>query len=158
MEIPPWHSQTRRSAPAKPQEKPYKLSDEKGLFLLIHPQKDGKKCSKYWRFKYRFAGKEKLLAFGVYPDVPLKDARDLRDVARKLLAAGIDPGEHKKAVKTARATAAENSFEVVAREWLAKNKDGWAKSHFDKILGRLENDVFPYLGDKPISTITAPSC
>lgn len=141
---------------AKPKDKPYKLADEKGLFLLVRLQKDGLKCSKYWHFKYRYGGKEKLLALGVYPDVSLKEARDRRDDARKQVASGIDPSQHRKAIKTASTAAAENSFEVVAREWLAKNKDGWAKSHYDKILGRLENDVFPYLGDKPISTIAAP--
>lgn len=136
---------------AKPKEKPYKLSDGGGLYLLVHPN-----GGRYWRFKYRFGGKEKLLALGVYPDVPLADAREKRDGARKQVAAGIDPGQHRKAVKTASSIAAKNSFEVVAREWLAKNKDGWAASHHDKILGRLENDVFPYLGDKPISTINPP--
>lgn len=141
---------------AKPKDKPYKLSDEKGLFLLIQPQKDSTKCSKYWRFKYRYGGKEKLLALGVYPDVSLKEAREKRDDARKQVASGIDPCQHRKAVKIATITSAGNSFEVITREWLAKNKDGWAKSHFDKILGRFENDVFPYLGSRPIASITAP--
>lgn len=134
---------------AKPKDKPYKLTDGGGLYLLVHPN-----GSRYWRFKYRFGGKEKLLALGVYPGVPLTDARGKREDARKQVRDGIDPGQHKKAVKAARTTAAQNSFEVVAREWLAKNKGGWAASHHDKILGRLENDIFPYLGDKPVSEIS----
>lgn len=136
---------------AKPADKPIKLADEKGLFLLIHPN-----GSKYWRQKYRYGGKEKMLAHGVYPDVTLKDARDRRDEARKLLANGIDPGENKKAAKAAITERAANSFEVVAREWFAKHSPGWAKSHADKIIKRLENDVFPWLGGRPVGDITAP--
>ncbi len=136
---------------AKPSDKPYKLPDEKGLFLLIHPN-----GSKYWRQKYRFNGKEKLLAFGVYPDISLKDARARRDDARKLLANGIDPGEAKKAQKAAGMERAANSFEVVAREWFSKNRDTWAPSHADKIITRLERDVFPWLGSKATTDISAP--
>lgn len=136
---------------AKPADKPYKLSDEKGLFLLVHPN-----GSKYWRHKYRYEGKEKLLAHGTYPDTSLKEARERRDAARKLLADGIDPTEHKKAHKNAREERAANSFEVIAREWFTKNQNTWVPSHADKILARLENDVFPWLGGKPIAEITAP--
>lgn len=137
---------------AKPKEKAYKLADEKGLFLLVHTN-----GSKYWRFKYRFDGKEKLLALGVYPDVSLKDARDKRDSARKQLAVDkIDPGHHRKAHKTARAASAANSFEVVAREWFAKYSPNWVKSHSDKILRRLERDIFPWIGNRAISEISAP--
>jgi integrase len=136
---------------AKPSDKALKLTDEKGLFLLIHPN-----GSKYWRQKYRYNGKEKTLAHGVYPDVGLKDARERRDAARKLLADGIDPGENRKVQKAAKVERAANSFEVIAREWFAKNRDTWALSHADKIIKRLENDVFPWLGGKAIAEITAP--
>jgi len=136
---------------AKPTDKPYKLPDEKGLFLLIHPN-----GSKYWRQKYRYGGKEKTLAHGVYPDVGLKDARQRRDDARKMLANDIDPGEHRKAKKSAKEERAANSFEVIAREWFEKNRETWAPSHADKIIRRLEKDVFPWLGGKAIAEITAP--
>lgn len=136
---------------AKPTDKPYKLPDEKGLFLLIHPN-----GSKYWRQKYRYGGKEKTLAHGVYPDVGLKDARQRRDDARKMLANDIDPGEHRKAKKSAKDERAANSFEVIAREWFEKNRETWAPSHADKIIRRLEKDVFPWLGGKAIAEITAP--
>lgn len=136
---------------AKPTDKPYKLADEKGLFLLVTPN-----GSKYWRQKYRFGGKEKMLSFGVYPDVGLKDARAKRDEARKLLANDVDPGENKKVQKAAKTERSSNSFEVIAREWFAKHRETWAKSHGDNILARLENDVFPWLGGKAISEINAP--
>lgn len=136
---------------AKPKDKPYKLSDGGGLYLLITPS-----GSKGWRLKYRFQGKEKLLSLGIYPDVGLQEARKRREANREILANGIDPSDNRKAMKIADAERSANSFEAVAREWLSKNKDGWAKSHYEKILGRLENDVFPYLGNKPISTITPP--
>lgn len=136
---------------AKPKEKPYKLADEKGLFLLVHPN-----GGRYWRFKYRFVGKEKLLALGVYPDVSLKEARERRDNARKQVAADIDPGQHRKALKAAKATCAENSFEIVAREWFAKHSPNWAVNHSSKILRRLERDIFPWIGNRPIGDITAP--
>jgi integrase len=136
---------------AKPESKQRKLADEKGLFLLIHPN-----GSKYWRFKYRVGGREKLLALGVYPDVSLADARARRDEARKLLANGADPGEVKKATKAAGAEKAANSFEVVAREWYAKNKAAWNSGHGDRIIRRLERDIFPWIGSKPVADLTAP--
>jgi integrase len=135
---------------AKPKDKPYRLSDEKGLYMEI--MSNG---SKYFRLKYRFGGKEKRLAIGVYPETTLKDARSKRDEARKLLITGIDPGEHRKAMKQARVADAE-TLEFVAREWFAKFKPTWADSHADKIITRLEKDIFPWLGDRPISAITAP--
>jgi integrase len=137
---------------AKPTEKPQKLADEKGLFLLVHPN-----GSKYWRLKYRFDGKEKGLAFGVYPDVGLKDARAKRDEARRLLADGLDPSEHRKANKNARADAVGNSFEAVAREWFTKLLPTWTPDHADKIIKRLERDVFPWIGGKPIADLNAPT-
>ena len=135
----------------KPGEKPLKLSDEKGMFLLVTPA-----GGKLWRMKYRIDGKEKLLALGAYPEVTLADARQRRDDARKLLSNGVDPGDHRKAQKAAKTERAGNSFEVVAREWYVGHEPHWAKSHADKIIQRLEKDVFPWLGGRPIAEITAP--
>ncbi len=136
---------------SKAKAKPYKLADEKGLYLLILPQ-----GAKYWRLKYRFLGKEKALALGVYPEVSLSDARDKRDNARKQLANDIDPGIAKQVTKRATQTAAENTFEAVGREWFSKYSARWVKTYSSKILGRLENDIFPWLGKSAISEITAP--
>ncbi len=136
---------------AKPGEKPIKMFDERGLFLIVTPA-----GGKWWRLRYKVEGKEKLLSLGVYPDVGLKDARERRDAARKLLADGVDPGEHRKAAKAVKVERAANSFEVIGREWFEKNRETWAPSHADKIIKRLENDVFPWLGGKPIAEITAP--
>lgn len=135
---------------AKPDSKPYKLTDGDGLYLLV------KDTGKYWRFNYRFAGKQKTLALGVYPDVTLKAAREKLLEARRLLAGEIDPGMAKRLQKAARREAATNSFEAVAREWFAKYSPNWAKGHADKIIARLENDIFPWLGSRPISEITPP--
>lgn len=136
---------------AKPGEKPIKLFDGGGLFLLIAPA-----GGKWWRLKYRFGGKEKLLSLGTYPEVSLSDAREKRDQARKLLAADVDPGENRKAHKAAKADSSANSFEVVAREWFGKYAPNWATNHSDKIIRRLERDVFPWIGKQPIAEITAP--
>ena len=134
---------------AKAKEKPYKLYDEKGLFVGIQPS-----GGKWWRYKYRFEGKEKLLALGVYPEVSLKQARDKRDTARSQLANGIDPSAKRRAEKVAKAGA--ESFEAVAREWLVKFSPRWADSYSSKMLGRLEKDAFPWLGSSPVNAITAP--
>jgi len=136
---------------AQPADKQYKLTDGEGLYLLVTP-----KGGKYWRFDYRFDGKRKTYAMGTYPDVPLKLARDRKLDARKLLADGIDPNEMKKANKRARLDAAANSFEVVAREWLIKYSANWTTDHKERITRRLEKDVFPYIGNKPIEQIQAP--
>ncbi|SHM20204.1 Integrase [Nitrosospira sp. Nsp11] len=136
---------------AKPEAKPYKMADGGGMYLEVMPN-----GSKYWRFKYRFGGKEKRLAFGVYPDVPLSLARSRRDDARKLLANEVDPGIVKQQSKSASRENAANSFEAVAREWFAKFSPQWAPSHADKIIRRLENDAFPWIGSKPIADITPP--
>lgn len=131
-------------------DKPKKLADGGGLYLLLNPN-----GSKWWRFKYRYAGKEKLLSLGTYPDTGLADAREKRDAARKQLAAGIDPGAHRKAEKAAGEERAANSFEVVAREWHAKQSKSWVELHASRIILRLENDIFPWLGNRPIADITA---
>lgn len=136
---------------AKPKEKAYKLADEKGLYLIINPN-----SSKLWRFKYRFNGKEKLLAFGSYPDVSLLNAREKRDEARKLLANDVDPGIHKQIQKRAKKSTAENSFENIAREWYVKFSTNWEPNHGDRVLRRLERDVFPWIGNRPITEIMAP--
>jgi integrase len=137
---------------AKSRSKPYKIADSEGLFLLVMPS-----GSKYWRFKYFFLGKEKLLALGVYPDVTLADARDRRSHARRVLAAGKDPSEAKKEAKHLRAFNSTNTFEVVAREWYEKRKHEWASTTSATILGRLEQHILPMLGPKPIADITAPN-
>lgn len=136
---------------AKPSQKAVKLFDDRGLYLEISPA-----GGKWWRHKYRFEGTEKRLSLGVYPDVGLKEARSRRDEARKLLASGVDPGEHRKALKQARTDEVANSFEVLAREWFAKNSSTWAASHSDRIMRRLERDVFPWIGGKPITNVHAP--
>jgi integrase len=136
-------------ANAKPRAKPYKLADERSMFLLVTPN-----GGRLWRFKYRRPDtrKENLLSLGVYPDVSLKRARERRDEARKLLADGIDPGVNRQAERNAGA----DSFEAIAREWYAKHSPNWAVGHGDKIIRRLERDVFPWIGAKPIAHLTAP--
>lgn len=136
---------------AKSEAKPYKMADGGGMYLEVMPN-----GSKYWRLKYRYGGKEKRLALGVYPDVPLTLARERRDDARKLLANGVDPGEVKQQSKRATKESAANSFEAIAREWFAKHRHTWADSHSEKILYRLEKDVFPWMGSRPIADIKAP--
>ena len=134
---------------AKPRERPYKLGDAGGLFLLVNAA-----GGKWWRFKYRFGGKAKLLSLGVYPEVGLKQARAKRDEGRKQLAAGVDPSEARKAAKAARG--GEDSLEAVAREWHAKYAPLWVPGHAEKIIRRLERDVFPWLGGRPVGEVTAP--
>ena len=135
----------------KPQDKPYKASDGAGLYLLV--QSTG---ARLWRLKYRFAGKEKLAALGVYPEVSLADARSRRDELRRLLASGVDPSSHRRAKKAAQVNAAANSFEVIAAEWFEKKSPGWVPKHSTKIIERLRRDVYPFLGSRPIAEITAP--
>ncbi|MCH9026684.1 MAG: integrase arm-type DNA-binding domain-containing protein [Proteobacteria bacterium] len=136
---------------AKPGTKIKRMYDSGGLYLEVSPS-----GGKWWRLKYRFGGKEKRLSLGVYPEVSLKDARGRRDEARKLLANDVDPSEHRKAQKAAKGQRAANSFEVVAREWFAKHSPNWSASHADRIIRRLERDIFPWIGGKPIADITAP--
>ncbi len=136
---------------AKSGDKPIKLFDGGGLFLIVTP-----KGGKWWRFRYRFDAKHKTLSMGIYPDVSLAKARARRDEARILLADGIDPGANRKAVKESRTDRAANSFEVVAREWFAKFAPGWATSYADKVIRRLERDIFPWLGGRPVADVTPP--
>lgn len=136
---------------AKPDTKPVRMFDGGGLYLEISPA-----GGKLWRLKYRFGGKEKRLALGAYPEVSLKEARERRDEARKLLANGADPGEAKKAQKAAGVERATNCFEVICREWLESRKDSVEPAQHTKTLARMESDVFPWLGGRPITDITAP--
>ncbi|CAG9931540.1 tyrosine-type recombinase/integrase [Candidatus Nitrotoga arctica] len=137
---------------AKPEAKAYKMADGGGMYLEVMPT-----GSKYWRLKYRFGGKEKRLAFGVYPDVSLAQARERRGDARKLLANDIDPGIVKQAQKATKLELAENSFEVIAREWFVRHTPNWKENHSSKIIARLEKDVFPWIGARPIAEIAAPA-
>ena len=135
----------------KPQErKAAFLFDGQGLFLLVSPQ-----GGKWWRFKYRFGGKSKTISFGVYPEISLAEARAKRDAARKQVAKGIDPGEVRRARKSAQGQSAE-TFEVIAREWHERFKSGWTAGHADTIVKRLERDAFPWIGVRPIAEIKAP--
>jgi integrase len=135
---------------AKPTSKPYKLADDRGLFLLVTPA-----GGRLWRLKYRVLGKEKLLSLGSYPDLSLREARDARDEARKLLANGIDPGERKQADKRAALQASADSFEALAREWHKRQLKSWTPGHGVTVMSRLERDVFPWIGRRPIATIDA---
>ena len=135
---------------AKPkQNKQYKIFDERGLFLLVTAT-----GSKGWRFRYRYAGREKLISLGVYPDVSLKMAREKRDASRRLLAEDppVDPSAKRQAAKRAH----KNTFEAVAREWLNKTEQEISKGTVDLLRRRLELYIFPTIGNRPIATITAP--
>ncbi|CAH1207469.1 putative protein IntB [Candidatus Nitrotoga sp. BS] len=134
----------------KPGDKTARLFDGGGLYLEVAPA-----GGKWWRLKYRYDGKEKRLSLGVYPDVSLKDARQRRSDARKLLADGVDPSENRKAVKAAKTERGANSFEVIAREWFAKNSATWSENHGSRIIRRLERDIFPWIGGRPIAEIKA---
>ncbi|HHU6578605.1 MULTISPECIES: tyrosine-type recombinase/integrase [Klebsiella] len=131
---------------AKPQEKEYTLVDGDGMFLLIHPN-----GSKYWRFRFRFGGKQHLMAFGVYPETSLADARHKREEARRLVAAGVDPREHKRAVKEEQAKETV-TFESVAREWHATNKK-WSEDHSRRVLKSLEDNLFSAIGKRSIEEL-----
>ena len=146
----------------KPTDATLRMNDGEGLYLLIKPN-----GARWWRLDYSIGGKRKTLSIGVYPDTGLKAARDKADEARQLVAAGIDPSNVRKADKAAAEKAAEvdqrladglpavDSFEAVAVEWLLKKKTGWAASQYTKIKSRLDSDVLPWLGNKPIASIKA---
>jgi hypothetical protein len=132
---------------AKPAAKPYKLFDERGLFLLVTPA-----GGRLWRLRYRLGGLEKLLTLGAYPDVPLKRARERRDDARKLVADGIDPSARRQAERSA----AANTFVAVADEWLMIKKRSLAPGTWQRDHDQLHKWVVPYLGNRPIAAIEAP--
>lgn len=137
---------------AKGGSKPQHLFDGGGLFLLIATN-----GGKWWRFKYSFAGKSKTISFGTYPEISLADARQRREDARKLLANGVDPSVNRKAVKTAKEEVQANSFEAIAREWHKQQEadNAWTADHAVTIMNRLEKDMFPWIGSKPITEVTA---
>lgn len=135
---------------AKPRAKQFKLYDSGGLSLLVAPA-----GGKWWRFKYRIEGKQKTISLGVYPEVSLSQARQRRDAARKQVADGIDPSQARKALKAAKIHV-ENTFEVVAREWHGKFTPTWTPGHAKTIIKRLERDVFPWIGARPVIEIKAP--
>lgn len=141
---------TTKIQAAKLKEKPYKLFDIDGLYLLVT-----EKGHKWWRFKYRFGGKEKSLSLGTFPEISLADARQRRDEARRHVAHGIDPGVLRKAQKQA-VTAETEIFEVIAREWHTKFTPTWTPGHAITIMGRIKRDLFPWLGARPIKDIKAP--
>lgn len=133
---------------AKPGARLRKLADGGGLALWVTPA-----GARYWRFRYYWHGKEQLLSLGVYPTVSLKLARDKREAARKLLDAGVNPSLHRQQQKETKSELAANTFEAVAREWLAKNAERWVAAHGGRIKGRLEAHVFPWLGRRPIAEL-----
>ena len=133
---------------AEPADKQYKLTDGEGMYILV-----SKKGGKWWRLDYRFNGKRKTLSLGTYPKTKLKKARELRGDARKLISNGVDPSLQRRIHKY---QGNEDSFEAVAREWHTKHSPNWSDSHSVRILRRLENDLFPWLGTQPIKKITPP--
>lgn len=135
---------------SKFQGKQYKLTDEKGMYLLVN------RTGKYFRLDYRFASKRKTLALGVYPSVKLVEAREKRDEAKRMIANGVDPGQARKLQKSIQIEQAENSFEAVAREWHGIYSSNWADSHANKIIRRFELYLFPWLGSRPVAAITPP--
>ncbi len=132
---------------AKPKAKLYKIADERGLVMLVMPN-----GSKLWRFRYRFDGKEQMLSLGVYPDITLADARERREEMRRKLAHGQDPAVQRRIEQIAKA----DTFEAVAREWYQKFSGQWVPMHAKKVWARMEKDVLPWLGTRPIADITAP--
>lgn len=136
---------------AKPQQKTIKLADGDGLYLLLNPNN-----AKWWRWDYRYGGKRKTLSMGVYPEISLKMARERCREARTLLATDVDPGEQRKAEKKAKTEAGSNTFEVLGREWMAVRGKAWTASYASKTKSALERHVFPTLGARAITEITAP--
>ncbi|MBL8499644.1 MAG: integrase arm-type DNA-binding domain-containing protein [Nitrosomonas sp.] len=135
---------------AKPKEKPYSLPDGHGLVLLVQPS-----GAKWWRYRYRFNGTARMLSIGVYPDVTLKEARNQHARFKELLGKGIDPSENRKEEKQQAAIAAENSFESIARQWWNHWKHDKTERHAGYTIRRMEADIFPVIGYKPVNEITA---
>jgi integrase len=140
-----------KCANAKPKQKPYKLADSGGLYLFVTPT-----GSRLWRIKYRYLGKEKSLSPGPYPLVSIAEAREKRDEAKKLLLNDIDPMTDKKQIKRGAIRNAQNTFQAVALEWYGKKQKKWSNGHSLNTLRRLEIDIFPYIGARPIAEIDAP--
>lgn len=132
---------------AKPESKPYKITDGGGMYLLVT------KTGKYWRYDYRFLKKRKTLALGVYPEVSLKQARELHHTARNNISDGLDPGHLRKASKNAKFQAAENCFESLSWEWF--EKQNWTEGHARTVKGRLKRHILPWIGKRPVGDITA---
>ena len=137
---------------AKPGDKPYKLADGKGLHLYITP-----KGQKYWRLNYRYGGKHKTLALGVYPEVSLAEAREKQEKARHQLKNDIDPAEVKRAEKLAKTEAQQNSFEAIALEWFEKERPHWSDKYAERVNSRLQKYLIPHVGRLPVNSITAPN-
>ncbi len=133
---------------AKPEAKAYTLGDGQGLSLLVEPN-----GSKSWRFRYRYAGKPKMISLGVYPTITLADARSRRDEARKLVAEGKNPSEVRKEQKLALQTESENAFEKIAREWHQQKSTKWSAGYASDIMEAFKNDIFPYVGTRPVGEI-----
>ena len=134
----------------EPPKKTLRLFDGRGLYVEFAPS-----GGRWWRLKYRFGGKEKRISLGIYPDVGIKEARDKREAARQQIAAGIDPSEQRKVEQKLAVDQTENTFEVIAREWYKLVSPIWVEQHRNKIIRRLERDIFPFVGDKPIKQISA---
>ncbi|QFS37075.1 Phage integrase family [Burkholderia cepacia] len=135
---------------AKAGNKPTKLTDSNGLYLLVNPS-----GSKLWRYKYRIAGKENLFAIGEYPTVSLQDARAARDGARELVKKGLHPSHARQEIVSARINEGKATFRAVSDEWLAKKRKTWTERHFGEILRMLEADAYPYIGNRPMRSLTA---
>ena len=150
-EMPPCLLPTLPHGRRNPRPKPYRLADGQGLYLEVVPS-----GSRYWRLKYRFAGKEKRLAIGVYPAVSLAKARQVATEARALLKDGFDPSVKKRERARELKLAAANSFETVARDWHATMSPKWTPHHADDVIESLEKDIFPALGQRPIADLKAP--
>ncbi|GAB7217605.1 tyrosine-type recombinase/integrase [Dickeya oryzae] len=138
----------RQIETAKPQDKEYKLTDGAGLYLLIKPN-----GAKYWRLKYRVAGKEKKLSIGVYPDISLAEARLKREEARKIIASGGDPSEQKQVERQAKKINIDNTFKAIALEWHEYKRPNWSKGYAEDLMEAFENDIFPDIGKRPIAEI-----
>ena len=136
---------------ARARDKDYKLSDSEGLYLYV-----SKSGHRSWRLKYRFAGKERRLIFGSYPEVSLKDARERKLEARKFLAEGRDPGIEAKKAAIGRTLAAANTFEVIGRNWFGLQEDRWTPVHAQDVISSLEKEVFPWVGVLPVAEIDEP--
>ena len=136
---------------SKPKAKQYRLSDSQNLYLLVKPT-----GSKLWRLDYALHGKRKTMALGSYPVTTLKIARTKRDEAKALIEEGIDPVQHRKCTQANRSKAAENTFEALSMEWLAKQEQAWTPGHTRTVVSRLERDLLPWLGNRPITEITPP--